>query len=92
MSEALDDYLSLLNNLIRVRWLYSGMESNDEDRLLDEMDTVWLNLTDEERVKVQALPSRSVIESQPKKILQDTSPQSLTHRIFVDTPEYKEAA
>ena len=92
MSKALDDYLLLLNGLIRVRWLYSGMESDEEDRLLDEMDIVWLNLTDEERVKIQALPSKSIIVSQPKKILQDTPLQSPVHRELVDTPEHREAA
>jgi hypothetical protein len=92
MSEALNNYLFLLNNLVRVRWLYDGMESDEEDKILDEMDSLWLILTDKERTFVQEIPSRSVIESHPKKIMQDMPPQFQIHRIFIDTSVYKEAA
>jgi uncharacterized protein HemY len=63
MSEALDKYLSLLDkfkktheaNLIEyAQSAKSGpFESNEEDSLLDEMDVIWWDLTDEERAKLQ---------------------------------------
>jgi hypothetical protein len=58
VSKAFDEYTSMLNNLDRVRSLHKGLESDIEDKLLDEMDAAWLILTDEERATIQALPSK----------------------------------
>jgi len=46
MSEALDKYLSLLDK-------FKKTHETNEDSLLDEMDVIWLDLTDEERAKLQ---------------------------------------
>ena len=51
----MSDYLLALEKLAQVRALHNGEESNEEDRLLDEMDDIWLRMTDEERVKMQKL-------------------------------------
>jgi len=37
----LDKYLSLLDDLIKLRESNKGTESDEEDRLLDDMDSVW---------------------------------------------------
>lgn len=92
MSTSLDNYLFCLNKLIRLRWLFSGMESHEEDDLLEEMDSIWWSLTEQERAEIQKIPSRSVLEPLPKKIMQDMPYQSQFHRILVDTPMHKEAA
>ena len=57
----LDKYLSLLDDLIKLRESNKGTESDEEDRLLDDMDLVWEKMTEEERTQVQKLPSKSKI-------------------------------
>jgi hypothetical protein len=61
MSATFDNYMTMLINLDRVRSLYKGLESDAEDKLLDEMDAAWQALTDEEREKIQALPSSTTL-------------------------------
>ena len=60
MSAASDNYMTMLVNLDRVRSLHKGLESDAEDKLLDEMDAAWQALTDEEREKIQAIPSSTM--------------------------------
>lgn len=64
MSETLNTYLDLLKDLARIRKLNKGDESEKEDTLLIQMDSVWFDLTDDERAEVQALPSKSIIKDQ----------------------------
>ena len=59
MSEALRRYQELKDELVAVRWRYAGNESDQEDRLLDEMDGVWEQLSDSERDGLQGGPPRS---------------------------------
>ncbi len=56
-----DKYFSLLDDLIKLRELNKGVASEEEDRLLEEMDTVWEEITEKEREQIQKLPSRSKI-------------------------------
>jgi hypothetical protein len=58
VSKAFDEYITMLTNLDQVRSLHKGLESDIEDKLLDDMDAAWLILTDEERATIQALPSK----------------------------------
>lgn len=59
MSEALRRYQELEDELIAVRWRYAGNESDQEDRLLDEMDGVWWQLSESERDGLRGRPPRS---------------------------------
>lgn len=61
MSAASDNYMTMLVNLDRVRSLHKGLESDTEDKLLDEMDIAWQTMTDEEREKIQAIPSSTIL-------------------------------
>jgi hypothetical protein len=63
----LNNYLNLLNDLVALRQKHNGLESAEEDNLLGKMDSLWFTLTDEERVLVQELPSRSIIEPSVQK-------------------------
>jgi hypothetical protein len=58
-SKAFKIYISLLNQLIQVREEAEGLESKEEDRILDKMDVIWTVLTDKERLILQNIPSRS---------------------------------
>jgi hypothetical protein len=65
MSDALGPYRVLEERLIQVRWLNMGFESAEEDALLEEMDELWWNLTDEEKDMIHREPSRSLIRTAP---------------------------
>ena len=49
MSDALSRYRSLERKLIHTRWMNLGYESAEEDVLLEDMDEVWCQLSEEER-------------------------------------------
>jgi hypothetical protein len=61
MSEALLRYQELEDELVAVRWRYAGNESDEEDRLLDEMDGVWWQLSEPERDGLRGRPPRSLL-------------------------------
>ena len=61
MTEALARYRELEEELVLVRWVNRGMESEAEDRLLDTMEDVWWQLGAQERHQLQSEPSRSLI-------------------------------
>jgi hypothetical protein len=61
MSNALSQYRELEDQLVYVRWLNRGAESDEEDRLLDEMEEVWWQLEEHERETLQAEAPRSLI-------------------------------
>lgn len=45
-------YLELEKELLRIRGINSGNESEEEKSLLEEMDEVWSNLSQEDRVSL----------------------------------------
>lgn len=49
MTEALKRYRQLEHDLWMTRWRHGGAESTEEDAILDEMDTVAMNLSGEEQ-------------------------------------------
>lgn len=61
MTEALVRYRELENELVFVRWVNRGMESEAEDHLLDKMEQAWWELDAEERRLLQSEPPRSPI-------------------------------
>lgn len=49
MTKGLVHYRQLERRLWMVRWRHEGQESVEEDAILDEMDDIWMNLTDDEQ-------------------------------------------
>jgi hypothetical protein len=49
MIDAKDRYITLEKKLIYTRWINLGLESAEEDYILEQMDAVWLELTPEEQ-------------------------------------------
>ena len=49
MSEAFERYRSLELDLIYVRWQHAGFESEEEESILEDMDVVWYELSEEEQ-------------------------------------------
>jgi hypothetical protein len=49
--------------LIHVRWQNKGLDSREEDAILESMDDAWWQLTEEERCQIDAQPPRSLIRS-----------------------------
>lgn len=87
MSGALEQYNNLLNELIHTRWIYAGMECEQEDKLLEKMDEVWNELTEHEREQLQALPTRSIIRSESDRIMRDTGMSPGPRRAVFDVEE-----
>lgn len=54
VTEALRIYRSLESRLSYTRWRHAGGESPEEDAILDEMDQVWLKLSEEEQNLLRA--------------------------------------
>jgi hypothetical protein len=63
MSVTLVNYLKALKKLYLVRKTKQGAESNEEDKLLEKMDVLWLKLTDKERISIQNIPVKSVLNT-----------------------------
>jgi hypothetical protein len=55
MSKNLENYNKLLQTLFNIRINNNGLESIEEDQILNKMDTVWLNLTIEEQDKLNII-------------------------------------
>ena len=76
MSAPLDHYRKLEERLRYLRWLSQGLESVQEDTLLEEMDDVWWELSEEERAIAEAERPRSLIRdglgNAPRRQLVDT--------------------
>ena len=66
MSEAFRWTKKLELELEHVRWRHAGLDSAEEARLLDQLDALWWQMTDEERQTIDAMPSRSLIRSEPE--------------------------
>lgn len=70
-----EHYRELERKLIHTRWLHRGLDSPDEDALLEAMDEMWWKMTVEERERIDAEPPRSLIRMAPPptggKVLQD---------------------
>lgn len=61
MSEALARYRRLEAQLVQTRWIHRGLESPEEDDILDKMDGAWSRLSAEEQIEVSAEPVRSLL-------------------------------
>ena len=61
MSNELRRYQELEDDLVAVRWRHAGFDSEEEDRLLEEMDGLWWRLSTTERDALQARPPRSLL-------------------------------
>jgi len=49
MTDAFQRYRELEKKLIYTRWIYQGLESDEENLILDEMEEAWWHLTDDEK-------------------------------------------
>ena len=60
-------YERLWSQLIRIRWIHAGLESPEEDEILEQMDETWLCLTPDEQMRISVQPNRSLLRTQPSK-------------------------
>ncbi len=61
MSDTLATYRALESDLARIRWIHRGLESREEDDVLEKMDHAWARLSDAEQALVSAEPARSFL-------------------------------
>ena len=61
MSDAFQRYRSLETDLIYIRWQYAGLESEAEDPILDAMEEIWYELSEEEQQVLYHEGTKSLI-------------------------------
>ena len=61
MSDALQRYRSLEEDLIYIRWQSAGLESEAEDPILDAMEDIWYELSEEEQQVLYREGTKSLI-------------------------------
>ncbi len=89
MSAAFARYRRLDDELAFIRWIHRGLESEEEDRILDDMEQVWWELEEQERELLQSETPRSLIlsrtDTNPTRKLVDSDkecdPSAPTRRI-----------
>jgi len=81
----LERYRVYERRLVRVRWLQQGFHSVEEDDLLQEMEEIWWQLSDEDRHLLDSEPPKSLIRTPAevgKRVLKDKDvlahPQSVS--------------
>jgi hypothetical protein len=91
MAEVIGKYKELQKKLTFVRWINDGLESEEEDVILELMDKCWLELTDEEREEINANPVKSLTctEFTPVRVMVDTDLTPGPRRIIVDVDNSK---
>ena len=62
MSDAFGRYRSLERDLIYIRWQHAGFESKEEEPILDAMEEVWYELSEEEQQLLYSEGTKSLIE------------------------------
>ena len=67
MSDALQRYRSLEADLIYIRWQYAGLESEAEDPILDAMEEIWYELSEEEQQVLYREGTKSLIRDNDEK-------------------------
>ena len=66
-SEALKLHRSLEEELVYIRWLSRGLESEAEDPILDDMEEVWYELSEEEQDELNSEGTKSLIRGNDAK-------------------------
>ena len=61
MSDALQRYRALEEDLIYIRWQYAGLESEEEEPILDAMEDIWYELSEEEQQVLYREGTKSLI-------------------------------
>ena len=67
MSDALQQHRALERELIYIRWKYAGLESEEEESILDAMEEVWYELSEEEQDELNSEGTKSLIRDNDDK-------------------------
>lgn len=87
LPDALNEYLTLLDQLIYIRWLHCGGESAEEDQVLEKMDLVWQTLKESDKEYIHSIPSRSLIGTASNRIQMDLDLSPGPRRVMIDRME-----
>ncbi len=80
MSEAFERYRSLEHDLIHIRWQHAGFDSEEEESILEDMDVVWYELSEEEQQLLYSEGAKSLIRD---------ARATLPHSGWVDEEVYR---
>ena len=72
MSDALQRHRALERELIYIRWKHAGLESGEEESILDAMEEIWYDLSEEEQNELNNEGTKSLIRDNDAKSSVDT--------------------
>lgn len=67
MSDALQRHRALERELIYIRWKHAGLESKEEEAILDAMEEIWYELSEEEQNQLNSEGTKSLIRDNDTK-------------------------
>ena len=67
MSDALQQHRALERELIYIRWKYAGLESEEEESILDAMEDIWYKLSEEEQNELNSEGTQSLMRDNNAK-------------------------
>lgn len=67
MSDALQRHRALERELIYIRWKHAGLESKEEEAILDAMEEIWYELSEEEQDQLNSEGTKSLIRDNDAK-------------------------
>lgn len=67
MSDALQQHRALERELIYIRWKYAGLESEEEESILDAMEDIWYELSEEEQNELNSEGTQSLMRDNNTK-------------------------
>ena len=73
-SDALQKHRALERELIYVRWKYAGLESEEEESILDAMEDIWYELSEEEQNELNSEGTQPLMrdnDALAKELLED---------------------
>ncbi len=59
--DALQRYRALEEALIHIRWQHAGLESAEEEPVLDSMEEIWYELSEEQQNELNSEGTKSLI-------------------------------
>lgn len=87
--DAMGEYRKLEKKLAYTRWLNDGLESEEEDCILDDIDAAWTDLSESEKDLIRGEGPKTFIRKDPAKSVRrlvDTVPgDGVPARKWVDT-------
>lgn len=87
MSDAIQQHRALERELVYIRWKYAGLESEEEESILDAMEDIWYELSEKEQNVLNSEGTKSLIrDNGAKSSARDWMDEDIWRRSNSSTP------